>query len=61
MSIAEISTKNFNGLIDGRYELKELLGNGGMGSVYLALQRPIDREVAVKLLRRSSPAGNTLP
>lgn len=58
MSIAEISTKTLNGLIDGRYELQELLGNGGMGAVYRALQRPIGREVAVKLLRRSSPAGH---
>ena len=51
VSIAEISTKNFPDLIDGRYQLQELLGNGGMGSVYRAIQRPVDRLVALKLLR----------
>ena len=41
-------------VIDGRYELCNPVGHGGMGTVYRAKQRPIDREVAVKILRRSS-------
>jgi tRNA A-37 threonylcarbamoyl transferase component Bud32 len=40
-------------VINGRYELLNAVGHGGMGTVYRALQRPIDRQVAVKLLRRS--------
>ncbi|MDB4934985.1 MAG: hypothetical protein JWP87_1957 [Labilithrix sp.] len=33
-----------------RYELVELLGQGGHGAVYRALQRPLGREVALKMI-----------
>ena len=34
----------------GPYRIVKLLGTGGMGQVYEALQEPIQRRVAVKLL-----------
>jgi serine/threonine protein kinase len=41
----------------GRYQIRGLLGEGGMGSVYLAEQHePIERIVALKLMR-STLAG----
>ena len=33
----------------GRYELRRLLGKGGMGAVYLAYDSQLDRQIALKL------------
>ncbi len=38
-------------IIDGRFELEEQLGRGGMGEVWRARQVPLGRPVALKLLR----------
>ncbi len=37
-------------VIAGRYELLELIGKGGMSSVYKAHDRLLDRQIAVKIL-----------
>ena len=37
-------------LLAGRYELEELLGQGGMARVYRALDHDLGRHVAVKIL-----------
>jgi serine/threonine protein kinase len=38
----------------GRYALRKLLGRGGMGTVYLADDRELPREVAIKVVKRAS-------
>jgi len=35
----------------GRYEIERLAGRGGMGEVYVAIQAPLNRRVAVKILK----------
>ena len=37
--------------IGGRYTIKSAIGSGGMGHVYKAIQAPINREIAIKVLR----------
>ena len=38
------------GTLDGRYDVRGVVGSGGMGVVYRAYQRAMEREVAIKVL-----------
>ncbi len=40
-------------VLDGRYEIRSALGEGGMGTVYRGWQLSVDREVAIKVVHPS--------
>jgi hypothetical protein len=50
-----VADPNVGTLVGGRYALEQLLGVGGFGRVYQAIQVPLGRRVAVKLLSARQP------
>ncbi len=46
-------------VLAGRYEILRLLGQGGMGTVYRAMDRTLHREVAIKVLNPQYSADRT--
>jgi serine/threonine-protein kinase len=48
-------------IVDGRYEIVEVLGEGGMGTVYRVRHRTLERALALKALRRDLASDRDLP
>src|SRR5512133_4072733 len=46
-------------VIEGRYELEELVGTGGMSSVFRAHDRLLERKVALKVLHEQYTSDET--
>src|SRR5579871_1276561 len=49
-----MSSRSLVGQTLGHYRIESIIGEGGMGVVYLALDLRLDRQVAVKVLRREA-------
>jgi tetratricopeptide (TPR) repeat protein/predicted Ser/Thr protein kinase len=47
-------------VVGGRYEILQLLGEGGMGAVYKATDRELDRFVALKVIRRELSSNSAM-
>ena len=45
--------KNIGKKLDGRYEIIELIGEGGMADVYKAVDIVDNKTIAVKILKRN--------
>ena len=46
-------TKLIGRVVGGKYQVERILGRGGMGTIYVAVQQPLGRRVALKVLHPS--------
>src|SRR5690606_25831514 len=53
-----VPTLGAGGFVGGRYELLRVLGEGAMGTVYLARHTALGKEVAVKLIKHDVRASS---
>src|SRR5262245_53480360 len=56
---ADNPAQDYSGRVLGDFELVRRIGVGGMGQVYLARQRSLKRQVAIKILRGELAANVT--
>ena len=47
-------------ILDGRYEILEIIGVGGMAVVYKAMDHRLNRQVAVKIMRQEMAADEEM-
>ena len=52
----ENNDKYIGTLLDDRYEILQVIGEGGMAIVYKALDHRLNRNVAVKIMREDMPS-----
>lgn len=53
-TLMSVATLEQGEVIASRFRIVEQIGEGGMGAVYRAVQQPLGREVAVKVIRASA-------
>ena len=59
--VIEATQKLETGKCFGHYEVVEQIGKGGMGEVYLARDKKLDRNVAIKILNEEIQSGRSEP